>query len=286
MAASRSAQPVRISLGIFFVSVGITYVLAMSGPMNPAEVSPADVALLSLASWGGTLLLTHDNIPNRSRLDTLIWRLCVCGGPDRIPRDLPGAHPAGLGRPDLDPGAHRLPGLQPECPGRVPQALRHRDASDRIRNADHYDPPDRAVRRFQSDRTAPSHPLASRRSAGGGRPPHVVAFGVPGRGGRTSRVSDRMETGASTARSRGDRGRRRGDERRDTQPLQVDRRACSPAHRAIPVSPRGRTATRSRRSSSCANRCSDGVWEPSCLFTASSTTSTCCSWSRSESSAR
>ncbi|WP_426516469.1 O-antigen ligase family protein [Diaminobutyricibacter sp. McL0618] len=76
----RSAHPIRFALGIFFVSVGITYVLAMSGPMNPAEISPADVALLALASWGGTLLLTHDNIPDRNRLDTLIWRLCVCGG--------------------------------------------------------------------------------------------------------------------------------------------------------------------------------------------------------------
>lgn len=73
-------QPVRIALGVFFVSVGITYVLAMSAPMSPDEVSPADVALLSLASWGGTLLLTHDSIPDRSRLDSLIWRLCICGG--------------------------------------------------------------------------------------------------------------------------------------------------------------------------------------------------------------
>ncbi len=78
-AAPRSTQPIRIAVGIFFVCVGITYVLAMAGPMNPAEISPGDVALLSLASWGGTLLLTHDNIPGRSRLDTLIWRLCVCG---------------------------------------------------------------------------------------------------------------------------------------------------------------------------------------------------------------
>jgi O-antigen ligase len=76
----RSTQPIRIALGIFFVSVGITYVLAMSGPMASDEISPADVALLALASWGGTLLLTHDNIATRSRLDTLIWRICICAG--------------------------------------------------------------------------------------------------------------------------------------------------------------------------------------------------------------
>ncbi|WP_295122197.1 O-antigen ligase [uncultured Leifsonia sp.] len=72
-------QPIRIALGIFLVCVGISYVLAMSGPMAPAEISPGDVALLALASWSGTLLLTHDNVPDRSRLETLIWRLCVCG---------------------------------------------------------------------------------------------------------------------------------------------------------------------------------------------------------------
>jgi O-antigen ligase len=73
-----SPQPVRIALGIFLLCVGISYVLAMSRPMSPDELSPADVAILALASWSGTLLLTHDTIPSRSRLDTLIWRLAIC----------------------------------------------------------------------------------------------------------------------------------------------------------------------------------------------------------------
>lgn len=76
---STTPQPIRIALGLFFVCVGISYVLAMSGPMPTAEISPGDVALLALASWGGTLLLTHDNVPDRTRLETLVWRLCVCG---------------------------------------------------------------------------------------------------------------------------------------------------------------------------------------------------------------
>jgi O-antigen ligase len=73
------SQPIRIALGVFLVSVGITFVLAMSAPLPAPEISPADVALLALASWSGTLLLTHDNVPERSRLETLIWRICVCG---------------------------------------------------------------------------------------------------------------------------------------------------------------------------------------------------------------
>lgn len=76
---SAGAQPVRIALGLLLLCVGISYVLAMARPMSPDEVSPADVAVLALASWSGTLLLTHDTIPSRSRLDTLLWRIAVCG---------------------------------------------------------------------------------------------------------------------------------------------------------------------------------------------------------------
>ncbi|TDD70946.1 O-antigen ligase domain-containing protein [Jiangella aurantiaca] len=73
-------QPIRIALCAFLVSVGVTYVLAMSGPINPDEISPADVALLALASWAGTLLVAHDGVTNRARLDSLVWRIAVCGG--------------------------------------------------------------------------------------------------------------------------------------------------------------------------------------------------------------
>lgn len=71
-------QPVRIALGVFLLCVGISYVLAMARPMSYDELSPADVAVLALASWSGTLLLTHDAVTTRGRLDTLLWRLAVC----------------------------------------------------------------------------------------------------------------------------------------------------------------------------------------------------------------
>ena len=77
---SSGSQPIRIALGIFLFCVGVSYVLAMSRPISPDESSPADVAILALASWSGTLLLTHDGIYERRRLDTLIWRFAVCGG--------------------------------------------------------------------------------------------------------------------------------------------------------------------------------------------------------------
>ncbi|MFB7891625.1 O-antigen ligase family protein [Microbacterium sp. NPDC056044] len=78
--AATEAQPIRIALGIFLFCVGVSYVMAMSSPLIPDEASPGDVALLALASWAGTLLLTHDGISDRGRLDTLIWRFAVCGG--------------------------------------------------------------------------------------------------------------------------------------------------------------------------------------------------------------
>lgn len=73
-------QPIRIALLFLLLSVGISYVLAVSHPISSDEISPADVALLALASWSGALLLSHDYIHDRKRLDTLIWRICVCGG--------------------------------------------------------------------------------------------------------------------------------------------------------------------------------------------------------------
>lgn len=78
--APSGPQPVRIALGVFLLCVGLSYVLAMARPMSPDELSPADVAILALASWSGTLLLTHDTIPTRGRLDALLWRISVCGG--------------------------------------------------------------------------------------------------------------------------------------------------------------------------------------------------------------
>ena len=76
---SALAQPVRIALVAFLFCTGLSYVLAMSRPMSPDEISPAAVALLSLASWSGTLLLTHDGVFTRNRLDTLLWRFVLCG---------------------------------------------------------------------------------------------------------------------------------------------------------------------------------------------------------------
>lgn len=74
------AQPMRWALGAFVLSVAVSYALAMSHPMNRDEISPADVALLSLASWSGIMLLTNDGLRTRAKLDTVVWRLSFVGG--------------------------------------------------------------------------------------------------------------------------------------------------------------------------------------------------------------
>ncbi|MFE6646205.1 O-antigen ligase family protein [Nocardioides sp. NPDC057772] len=76
---NRPRQPMRLMLALFLFSVGITYVIAMSRPISRDEVSPADVAILAMVSWVGTLLLAGDAIPSMARVHVLVWRLVVGG---------------------------------------------------------------------------------------------------------------------------------------------------------------------------------------------------------------
>ncbi|MER7557267.1 O-antigen ligase family protein [Nocardioides sp. NPDC126508] len=72
-------QPMRLMLALFLFSVGVTYVIAMSRPISRDEVSPADVAIIAMVSWVGTLLLAGDVIPSMARVHVLVWRLVVGG---------------------------------------------------------------------------------------------------------------------------------------------------------------------------------------------------------------
>lgn len=76
---NRPPQPMRLVLALFLFSVGVTYVIAMSRPISRDEISPADVAILAMVSWVGTLLLAGDAIPSMARVHVLVWRLVVGG---------------------------------------------------------------------------------------------------------------------------------------------------------------------------------------------------------------
>jgi len=72
--------PVRWGLGALLLVSGISYALAMSRPINPDEVSPADVSLLALLSWAGVMLFTTDHLTGRRGIDAVVWRVAMAGG--------------------------------------------------------------------------------------------------------------------------------------------------------------------------------------------------------------
>lgn len=73
-------RPVRRALVGFLLCVGISYLMAMIRPIDGDEVSPADVAMLSLFSWSGTLLIANDGLLSLDRVRTLVGRLAWAGG--------------------------------------------------------------------------------------------------------------------------------------------------------------------------------------------------------------
>jgi len=72
-------NPARVALWIFAACVVTSFIAAMSRPIDADEVSPANVALLTCASWSGTFLIAHDGIPTGQRFSVLIWRLAIFG---------------------------------------------------------------------------------------------------------------------------------------------------------------------------------------------------------------
>ncbi|TPG13837.1 O-antigen ligase domain-containing protein [Pedococcus bigeumensis] len=75
-----SFQPVRRMSVVFFGAVMLSYIAAVSRPISATESSSAQSGVLLLLSWLGILLVTHDGLPNRERLDTLLRRLALAVG--------------------------------------------------------------------------------------------------------------------------------------------------------------------------------------------------------------
>lgn len=73
-------RPVRIAMVVFMLSVGASYLAGMYRPIDSDEVSPADVALLSVLSWCGVFLLTSDGVRSLERLRSLARGLAWVGG--------------------------------------------------------------------------------------------------------------------------------------------------------------------------------------------------------------
>lgn len=73
-------RPVRKALVFFVICCCISFIFAMTRPIDADEVSPAVVALLSVLSWSGMLLLANDEIASLSRLNTVARGLAWAGG--------------------------------------------------------------------------------------------------------------------------------------------------------------------------------------------------------------
>ncbi|MFC5931582.1 O-antigen ligase domain-containing protein [Cryobacterium melibiosiphilum] len=73
------ARPVRFAVVLFlFVSLA-SYIVAMTRPLPPQELTIADTGLIRLIAWAGILLLAHDGVPSMDRLVTLLRRFVVAG---------------------------------------------------------------------------------------------------------------------------------------------------------------------------------------------------------------
>ena len=73
-------RPVRIALTCFLLAVGVSYVAAMSRPIDSDEISPADVGLLAVVAWSGALLTAHDGLTKLRDVEVLVRRFAFVGG--------------------------------------------------------------------------------------------------------------------------------------------------------------------------------------------------------------
>jgi O-antigen ligase len=73
-------RSVRTALIAFVICVGLSYIAGMTRPIDGDEISPADVAVLSVVSWAGTALVANDAVPSLERAKALARRLAWAGG--------------------------------------------------------------------------------------------------------------------------------------------------------------------------------------------------------------
>lgn len=73
-------QPVLWGVAALASCIALSYVAACVRPTNAAELQTATLGLISVAGWFGVLLLAHDGLVDRRRLQVLLGRLTLAGG--------------------------------------------------------------------------------------------------------------------------------------------------------------------------------------------------------------
>lgn len=72
-------RPIRRAALGFALAIGASHVAASARPSDPAEINTATLGLVMVAGWMGLLLLAHDGVPDRFRLDSYLRRLAWAG---------------------------------------------------------------------------------------------------------------------------------------------------------------------------------------------------------------
>lgn len=72
-----TARPLRIALALMTAAVLVSYVVASTRLVDPAELRSADRGLITLTALLGVALLVADGVPNERRLEILLRRLVV-----------------------------------------------------------------------------------------------------------------------------------------------------------------------------------------------------------------
>lgn len=68
-------QPIRIVAGLLGACLLVSFIVASTRPPAPLESSTALLSLISMASWGGLLLVAHDGITSWESLERVLKRI-------------------------------------------------------------------------------------------------------------------------------------------------------------------------------------------------------------------
>ncbi|GAA4631647.1 hypothetical protein GCM10023196_061870 [Actinoallomurus vinaceus] len=79
-AVARERQPLRLAIAAFLIAVLLSYVMAMTRPLQVLEVNGADRGLIIAAGWAGIALLTADCVERVDNLEVLHRRMSTIGG--------------------------------------------------------------------------------------------------------------------------------------------------------------------------------------------------------------
>jgi O-antigen ligase len=79
-ATGAGPQPVRTAYFVLLTCVALSFVVAMTRPIDTYETNAALLGLFALVSWGGGLLVGNDLVASPERQRTMLRRLVFAGG--------------------------------------------------------------------------------------------------------------------------------------------------------------------------------------------------------------